>query len=150
MRPRAGSLVLRYEGSTENEILDGLQRMFSIRRAPDRLSGTDRAGPARQTTGGRKEFAKAIPEMFVDINRAVEKVTGGVDLRILVPVALLGFSILGMMAAAIRDRKLPTPTWYDLLWFAFNTFVILNLTLTHEADPKPASETETEITPESG
>jgi len=47
---------------------------------------------------------------------------GAVDLRVLVPLSLF---FLGMGRLVLAEQA-PFPSWYDLLWFSFGTFVALN------------------------
>jgi hypothetical protein len=56
------------------------------------------------------------------LNVGVGKVTGGMDLKVLLPVALFCLGIRSLVAS----EKLPFPAWYDFLWFAFGTFLALN------------------------
>ena len=63
-----------------------------------------------------------VAAFFDGLNRRVQDATGGVDLALLVPALLV---LLGLRALVATD-KVRTPTWYDLLWFGFGTFVMLN------------------------
>ncbi len=83
---------------------------------------------------GRDEFAEAAgdeptsPAVAVSaftrrLNEKLEAATGGAaDLRFLVPASLFAGGLLRLLAT----RKVPSPTWYDFLWFAFGTYFTLN------------------------
>ena len=64
-----------------------------------------------------------IGALFDGMNTGVAQVTKGWgDLRTLVPLTLcfLGFRSL------LLAEQVPFPSWYDYLWFAFGTFVVLH------------------------
>ena len=68
-------------------------------------------------------LANRIQRFLGGIDHGVERASRGtVDLRVLVPVALFcaGLAILS------TSGTLPVPTWYDLMWASFVTFVALN------------------------
>ncbi len=56
------------------------------------------------------------------LNTEVGRVLGGVDLKLLVPMTLLFMGVRSLLTA----EKLLLPVWYDYLWFAFSTFIMLN------------------------
>ena len=56
------------------------------------------------------------------LNAGVGKVTGGIDLKLLLPLTLFVFGIRGLLVA----QKVVFPAWYDLLWFSFATYLMLN------------------------
>lgn len=109
----SSSVVVYYDVESTDGVLDKLESLFG---------GFSSHGVApRRTLKGA-----AIADLFQKVDKQVEQRTG-VGLRLLVPVLLLACAVLALMGAALRGRKLPLPSWYDLLWFAFNTFIILNL-----------------------
>ena len=75
-----------------------------------------------------------ITAFFDNVNAGVTRITGGWgELQTLVPLTL---AFLGLRSLLLTDN-LPFPTWYDYLWFAFSTFVILNEPrTTREADQR--------------
>jgi hypothetical protein len=89
-------------------------------------AGQIQARLTRPANGSRSEpgvpLDRRISGMIGSLNVGVGKVTGGVDLRVLLPVALFCLGVRGLIAS----EKLPFPAWYDFLWFAFGTFVALN------------------------
>jgi len=65
-----------------------------------------------------------ITAFFDNLNAGVTQITGGLgELRTLVPLTL---AFLGLRSLLLTEN-LPFPTWYDYLWFAFSTFVILHV-----------------------
>jgi hypothetical protein len=63
-----------------------------------------------------------VTGFFETLNEQVKSVTGGTGLKLLVPLALVLFGLRGLW---VSDR-VPAPRWYDLLWFGFATFLMLN------------------------
>jgi len=63
-----------------------------------------------------------VAAFFGVLNQRISDATGGYDLAILVPALLV---LLGLRGLVVGDN-VRTPTWYDLLWFGFGTFVMLN------------------------
>ena len=74
--------------------------------------------------GERIQLDRGISGLFGTLNTGVGNATGGIDLRVLVPV---GLAILGIRSLFVTDR-LAVPTWYDFIWFAFGTYLALNTT----------------------
>jgi hypothetical protein len=69
------------------------------------------------------------------LNDRLEAATcGAVDLKFLVPASLFAGGLLRLVAS----RKVPSPTWYDFLWFAFGTYFTLNRAHSHEEPIEPA------------
>ena len=63
-----------------------------------------------------------VTAFFGALNQRVADATGGYDLAVLVPALLV---LLGLRGLVVGEN-MRTPTWYDLLWFGFGTFVMLN------------------------
>ncbi len=131
---RSGSVILHYEPTGEASLVKSLRDIW-----PDVQDWTpsSRDPTSPSASPSRPDIAGEIAKLCGRFNAGVEKATGGIDLKVLVPVTLVFLSALGLIVAAIRRRRLPAPTWYDMLWFAFNTFVILNLTLSKSKDSDP-------------
>jgi hypothetical protein len=122
--PHTGSLLVRYDPREADSVARHLKRELpSFGKL--RLPGVVTAAAAPPAASGG--IADRVSEMFRDLNARVEQRTGVGDLRVLVPAALTLLAAGVFLIAALRRRRLPLPTWYDLLWFAFNTFIILNL-----------------------
>lgn len=123
---RAGSVVLQYDPAVQEKFAASIRSFFpNLNESPR----SDRGGGAgSHQARERHDLADEIADLFGQVNKNVEQATGGLDLNVLVPMVLLACALLGVMIGAFRPRRMPMPNWYDLLWFAFNTFVILNLT----------------------
>jgi hypothetical protein len=67
-------------------------------------------------------LAHNIAEILGVVNAKVGNATGGLDLKALLPLSLF---FLGVRSLVV-SKPLPVPTWYDFLWFALGTFVMLN------------------------
>ena len=125
--PVTGSVLVVYDVDevasfdSVNALSEVLTPLF-----PTLDAGQIRARLARPANGSRSESSvpldQRISGMIGSLNLGVGKVTGGVDLRVLLPVALFCLGVRGLIAS----EKLPFPAWYDFLWFAFGTFVALN------------------------
>jgi Heavy metal associated domain 2 len=76
------------------------------------------------------ELANRVRDVVSEANVRVAKATGGIDLRIIVPGALLCLGIGSFLGA--RRRRMPA--WHDLVWYAFNTFEKLNRPAREPAD----------------
>ncbi len=64
--------------------------------------------------------AKRLQKAFWKANGSVRRATNGlVDLRLLIPAALL---MLGI-ARAVATRKNPPTPWYALFWYAYSIFM---------------------------
>jgi len=65
-----------------------------------------------------------ITAFFDNIKTGMPQITGGWGaLRTLAPLTL---AFLGLRSLLLTDNP-PFPTWYDYLWFAFSTFMVLNV-----------------------
>jgi Heavy metal associated domain 2 len=72
--------------------------------------------------GNTTPFAERLATFCGSLNTKVSETTGGIDLKLLLPLTLF---LLGMRAVLVAGKGV-FPTWYDLLWFAFGTFFMLN------------------------
>lgn len=124
VNPITGSVLILYD-RTEFESLDsllslaaGLSPLF-----PD-LEFSEVEGwltPANGD-GNATSVAERLATSFGSLNTKVGETTGGIDLKLLLPLTLFLLGIRGVLVAG----KGVFPTWYDLLWFAFGTFFMLN------------------------
>lgn len=129
INPRSGSVVLYFHPSNQATLETDLHRIFPS------LSDAGESGSTQPNgTSWQRKAPEDIIQLFRKANQEVESATGGIDLALLVPILLLALSILGFATSALKKGKFPLPAWYDLLWFAFNTYVILNLTLSRQKD----------------
>lgn len=124
--PLIGSLVLTYTPSRQQHAFCRIRQVFPHLEA-DALRNGNKAS-ARDRAGGAA-VADGVAATFQRLDKTVESWTGGFDLRILVPLLLVLFAAGSLLLAALRRKSVLMPSWYDLIWFAFNTFIILNLPL---------------------
>lgn len=79
--------------------------------------------PSTDGAGAAEPWAHQITGLFGGLDRQLGSASGGtVDLRVLLPLSLF-FLGIGRLVSA---ETAPFPSWYDLLWFSFGTFVALN------------------------
>ena len=125
--PVTGSVLVVYDVD-EVASFDSVDALSEVLTPifPSLDAGQIRARLTRPANGSPSESSvsldRRISGMIGGLNVGVGKVTGGVDLRVLLPVALFCLGVRGLLAS----EKLPFPAWYDFLWFAFGTFVALN------------------------
>lgn len=121
VNPQTGSVLLLYEPTEREELGQTLQPLFpGLELEAFRSGGTTAA-----TNGDRPPSAplgRRISGLFGSLNAGVGKMTGGIDLKVLLPVALFFLGIRSLIAT----DNLRVPTWYDLIWFSFGTFLALN------------------------
>ena len=55
-------------------------------------------------------------------NTQIAKLTGGLDLKLLVPLTLIFFGLRRLWVA----EEVTFPSWSDYLWFGFTSFIMLN------------------------
>jgi hypothetical protein len=80
------------------------------------------AGVPESNGSSHAPLPSGIAGLLGSVNTGVRRATGGVDLKLLVPLALFA---LGIRSLLVSDR-LAFPVWYDFFWFAFGTFLALN------------------------
>jgi hypothetical protein len=73
-------------------------------------------------SGATASLASRIPAALGALSARVGKATGGIDLKLLLPLSLLVLGVRGLLVA----RQVPFPAWYDLWWFCFRSFFLLN------------------------
>jgi Heavy metal associated domain 2 len=78
--------------------------------------------PSGNEADSNPSLAGGISAALGALNTRVGKATGGIDLKLLLPLTLFMLGIKGLLVAS----KVPFPAWYDLLWFAFGTYFMLN------------------------
>jgi Heavy metal associated domain 2 len=67
-------------------------------------------------------LAEGITGTLSALNTRVSKLTGGLDLKLIAPLALIALGLRGMW----QSEKVAGPSWSNLLWFGFASFVMLN------------------------
>jgi hypothetical protein len=118
--PKTGSLVVEYDPELAGSlnmlgmIADAVGVSISEQIPRTRDNAVDHISP--------EEAAQRIRALVGDANARVAQVAGGLDLRLVVPGALFCLGV-GVFLGSRRRRM---PAWHDLIWYAFNTFQILN------------------------
>ncbi len=125
--PGTGSLLIHYDGdqlfsAASLEILsETLAELF-----PEIEVLTLAAGLASlaETPGAATgpPLAAGLTGSLQAANAQLAKLTGGLDLKLLAPLALILFGLRRLWAA----EKATSPSWFDYLWFGFASFVMLN------------------------
>jgi hypothetical protein len=120
-----GSLLVLYE-AREVDQLDSLISLAAA-MAPlfpeiDLSQVHTLLDPSMNGTDGSSSAAEGVAAIFGGLNQKVLESTGTVDLKFLLPLGLFLLGLRGLLVA----EKLAFPAWYDLLWFAFGTFFMLN------------------------
>ena len=136
VKPLTGSVLIYYDGAALlaegalAALTDGFSELFPELGAAATNMGLESL--IRYLAAGETSKAAAGPEprgaanlmaSMEAINAEVARVTGGLDLKTLVPMALLFLGVRSLWTS----KKLAVPAWYDYLWFGFSTFVLLNL-----------------------
>jgi copper chaperone CopZ len=136
-QPRTGSVLVHYDAAallaegTLAALTDGFSVLFpeigagALTMGLDSLIGHLAAGGAPQSAGVGEppRAANNLIGSLAAINAEVGRITGGLDLKLLIPMTLVFFGVRSLWSA----KQTAVPAWYDLFWFAFSTFVLLNL-----------------------
>jgi hypothetical protein len=123
--PLTGSLLVRYDP----EEMTSRESLFTLSETVTLLfPGLDMAqleawlGQSGNGSGATASLARGVSSGVGALNARVGKATGGLDLKRLLPLTLFGLGVRGLLVA----KTVPFPAWYDLWWFAFGTFFLLN------------------------
>jgi len=123
--PLTGSLLVLYNP----EEMTSLESLFALSEIVTPLfPGLDMAqleewlGQSGTGSGAAASLASGISSGLGALNTRVGKATGGLDLKLLLPLTLFVLGVRGLLVAT----KVPFPAWYDLWWFSFGTFYMLN------------------------
>jgi copper chaperone CopZ len=120
VNPVTGSVLVLYDPADSAAIAQ-LGRMMIPGLDLDAMPGPDDLTAADGNGSG--STAESVAEFGRRLNEKVQVATGhAADLKFLVPASLL----VGGLVRLIASRKVPSPTWYDLIWFAFGTYFTLN------------------------
>jgi hypothetical protein len=127
VKPVTGSLLVHYDTDhlfslASMEILSvTLGELFPEIEVASLATGlASLAGNPGPGTGSA--IAEHITDSFGTINTGIGKITGGLDLKLLVPLALIFLGLRGLWTS----KKVSSPSWSNLLWFGFASFVMLN------------------------
>jgi hypothetical protein len=118
--PKTGSLVVEYDP----ELAASLNVLGMIAETIGVTISEDSFRPGQRTPDyiSPEEAAHRVRMLVRDANVRVAQAAGGLDLRIVVPGALFCLGV-GVFLGSRRRRM---PAWHDLIWYAFNTFQMLN------------------------
>src|SRR5689334_2730228 len=120
VNPLTGTVLVVYDAN-DTRWLDELPEAAGV---PGIDVGTVRprldAAQEQPRNGGAP--SAQVADFFGGLNQRVGELTGGWDLGVIVPALLV---LLGLRSLFASDT-VRAPTWYDLLWFGFGTFVMLN------------------------
>lgn len=126
-KPGTGGLLIHYDGdqlfsAASLEILsETLADLFpeievlTLAAGLASLAETPVAGTGRHLAAGLTSSLQAA-------NARLAELTGGLDLKLLVPLALILFGLRRLWSA----EKATSPSWFDYLWFGFASFIMLN------------------------
>jgi hypothetical protein len=132
--PATGSLLILYDLAmlTSVETLGPLGEIFgelfpevAVEELAAGLQELMETGAEAQTTGSLLGVlpSAANPGLFRNLN-----------LNLLLPLSLLFLGVRRLTTS----KENPFPAWYDYLWFAFSTFVMLNRRWVEGERPEPA------------
>jgi hypothetical protein len=125
VNPITGSVLVLYTGTAIRpfDSLSSLMEFFTP-LFPDLDWGELEAWTAASNNGTNSATSPA--EQFATVvgglNAKLGEATGGFDLKFLLPLSLFLLGLRGLLV----EGKGGFPTWYDLLWFSFGTFFMLN------------------------
>jgi hypothetical protein len=119
--PRTGAVIIEYAPELVGE-MDVLREVGSALDVEIDQPRQQQPRPREWPSTDSAALAAVVRGLVSHTNTRVARATGGVDLRILVPGALLFLGIGSFLGA----RRRPAPDWYTLLWYGFNIFERLN------------------------
>jgi hypothetical protein len=126
-KANTGSLLLHYDvedlcaEASMGILEETLGELFPEIEAVSLIAGLACLGKSPGAEPGLA-LAEGITGSFRALNAGVSKITGGLDLKILVPLALIFLGLRGLW----QSEKVAAPSWPNLLWFGFASFVMLN------------------------
>ena len=134
-KPLTGSILIYYDAAALlaegalAALTDGFSELFPELGAAATNMGLESlirylaAGETSQAAGPKPKAAANLMASMEAVNAEVARITGGFDLKTLIPMTLLFLGVRSLWTS----KKLAPPAWYDYLWFGFSTFVLLNL-----------------------
>jgi hypothetical protein len=134
--PVTASVVVRYDDATTSfpELIPGLSETFRTHLFPEidreRIESMLRASP--NGSAAASTLTHRVYSFFGAVDQGVGQATAGnLDLRILLPATLFVLGVVRLLS----QSNVPTPTWFDLIWFSFGTFMALNVPAATAAPP---------------
>ncbi len=137
--PQTGSLLISYDAAALlaegalAALTDGFSELFPEIEATAMNLGLESLID-HLATGEKSRSSANLMKSLGAINDEVARITGGLDLKLLIPMTLLFFGVRSLWTS----KKLAFPAWYDYLWFAFSTFAMLNLRSADDSKEKSA------------
>jgi hypothetical protein len=134
-QPLTGSVLVHYDAAALladgalAALTDGFSELFpeieagALTLGLDSLIGHLAASKAPEGAGERPRTVTTLIGSLAAINDKVAQATGGLDLKLLIPMTLLFLGARSLWTS----KKAAVPAWYDFLWFGFSSFVLMNL-----------------------
>ena len=127
VKPLTGSVLIFYDaaallaaGATA-ALTDGFSELFPELGAEALNLGI--GSLVHILSGGEKDTPSSnFTDSMGNINAQVARLTGGYDLKLLIPMTFLFFGVRSLMTS----EKVAAPAWYDYLWFAFASFSMMS------------------------
>ena len=127
VKPLTGSVLIFYdtavllaEGAMA-ALTDGFSELFPELGAEALNLGIESL--VHILSGGEKDTPSGnFTDSMGKINAQVARLTGGYDLKLLIPMSFLFFGVRSLMTS----EKVAAPAWYDYLWFAFASFSMMS------------------------
>jgi hypothetical protein len=118
--PKTGSVVVEYapEFDAPREVLSAIENALQV-------VISDEPFPRPAATSdyiSSEQAAQRLRGLVERANAQVGAAAGGLDLRLLLPGALICLGV----GAFLGSRRRRMPAWHDLIWYGFNTFQMLN------------------------
>ncbi|WP_256366647.1 HMA2 domain-containing protein [Methylocapsa sp. S129] len=121
VNPTTGSVVLHYDEDRHDEFHGDLQQHLPPAHRPPSNEIDEIARKFEEEAEFLAEHshtARAVVDFFKDLDRRVKAASGNViDLKIVLAVAIIGFTVLEVGAGAA------TPVWVTLVIFSLNHFI---------------------------
>ena len=127
VKPLTGSVLIFYDaaallaaGATA-ALTDGFSELFPELGAEALNLGIESL--VHILSGGEKDTPSGnFTDSMGNINAQVARITGGYDLKLLIPMSFLFFGVRSL----VTSEKVAAPAWYDYLWFAFASFSMMS------------------------
>jgi hypothetical protein len=121
VNPTTGSVVLHYDADRHDEFHGDLQRHLPRAHRPPSNEIDEIARKFEEEAeflAEHSQLARGVVDFFKDMDRRVKSASGNViDLKIVLAVAIIGFTVLEVGASAA------TPVWVTLVIFSLNHFI---------------------------
>ena len=127
VKPLTGSVLIFYDAAVllaagaMAALTDGFSELFPELGAEALNLGIESL--VHILSGGEKDTPSGnFTDSMGKINAQVARLTGGYDLKLLIPMSFLFFGVRSLMTS----EKVAAPAWYDYLWFAFASFSMMS------------------------